>query len=93
MLFRSPGCTTPPHWTEVHHVIPWQHGGRTHVDNGVLLCWYHHHTIDSSGWTIRMVNGMPQVRAPHWIDGTGTWRKPPPHRAHDPRTQKPDPTG
>ena len=88
-----PGCTTPPHWTEVHHVIPWQHGGRTHVDNGVLLCWYHHHTIDSSGWTIRMVKGMPQVKAPHWIDSTGTWRKPPPHRAHDPRTRKPDPTG
>jgi hypothetical protein len=85
-----PGCTCPPQWTEVHHVIPWQHGGPTHVDNGVLLCWYHHHTITSStGWKIRMTTGLPQIKAPHWIDPTGTWRTPERHRAHDPRTRRP----
>jgi hypothetical protein len=85
-----PGCTCPPQWTEVHHVIPWQHGGPTHVDNGVLLCWYHHHTItNSTGWKIRMTTGVPQVKAPHWIDPTGTWRTPERHRAHDPRTRRP----
>jgi hypothetical protein len=78
-----PGCTSPAHWAEIHHVIPWRHGGKTHVDNGVLLCWYHHRTIDTSGWNIRMINGTPQVRAPHWIDPERRWRTPDPHRAHD----------
>ncbi|WP_157109212.1 HNH endonuclease signature motif containing protein [Cryobacterium arcticum] len=85
----TPGCTCPPQWTEIHHVIPWEQGGRTDIDNGVLLCWYHHHTINTSGWKIRMVNGIPQVKAPHWIDPTGTWRRPNQHRAHDPNTRKP----
>ncbi|MEC5185130.1 hypothetical protein RCH12_002606, partial [Cryobacterium sp. MP_3.1] len=84
-----PGCTCPPQWTEVHHVTPWQHGGPTNVSNGVLLCWRHHHGIDNAGgWKIRMVLGMPEVKAPHWIDPTGTWRKPPQHRAHDPKTRR-----
>ncbi|TFC73122.1 HNH endonuclease signature motif containing protein, partial [Cryobacterium sp. TMB3-10] len=85
-----PGCTCPPQWTEVHHVKPWQNGGPTNVSNGVLLCWRHHHNIDTSGWHIRMVLGMPEVKAPHWIDPTGTWRKPPQHRAHDPKTRRQD---
>jgi hypothetical protein len=79
-----PGCGAPAQWAEVHHVVPWLHGGKTDVTNGVLLCWYHHHTIETSGWEIRMVQGVPQVKAPHWIDPTGRWRKPEPHRAHDP---------
>ncbi|POH67952.1 MULTISPECIES: HNH endonuclease signature motif containing protein [Cryobacterium] len=85
-----PGCTCPPQWTEVHHVTPWQNGGPTNVSNGVLLCWYHHHNIDTSGWHIRMVLGMPEVKAPHWIDPTATWRKPPQHRAHDPKCRRQD---
>ncbi|WP_166793230.1 HNH endonuclease signature motif containing protein [Cryobacterium lactosi] len=85
-----PGCTCPPQWTEVHHVIPWQHGGPTNVTNGVLLCWRHHHGItNTDGWKIRMVLGMPEVKAPHWIDPTDTWRKPPQHRAHNPTTRQP----
>jgi hypothetical protein len=85
-----PGCDSPAHWAEIHHVIPWRHGGKTHVDNGVLLCWYHHRTIDTSGWNIRMVDGTPQVRAPHWIDPERRWRTPDPHRAHgDPARESP----
>lgn len=59
-----PGCDVPAAWTEVHHVIPWIDNGPTDIDNGVLLCWYHHHTIETSGWEIRMVKGKPQVKAP-----------------------------
>jgi hypothetical protein len=79
-----PGCCAPAQWAEVHHVVPWRRGGKTDVANGVLLCWYHHHTIDTSGWEIRMVLGMPQVKAPPWIDPTGKWRKPEGHRASGP---------
>ncbi|UOQ87672.1 HNH endonuclease [Agromyces endophyticus] len=70
-----PGCTVPAAWAEIHHVIPDHRGGPTHPDNGVLLCWFHHRTIDTSGWTIRMRLGTPEVRAPHWLDPTGTWRR------------------
>ncbi|MDY7542148.1 HNH endonuclease signature motif containing protein [Cryobacterium sp. 5B3] len=85
-----PGCKAPAHWAEVHHVKPWAKDGPTTVDNGVLLCWFHHHTIDTSGWEIRMVNGSPQVRAPGLIDPQRLWRPPNRHRAHQVLTGPPN---
>ncbi|WP_308466992.1 HNH endonuclease signature motif containing protein [Rathayibacter soli] len=76
-----PGCNIPARWAEIHHVIPWQSHGATDVDNGVLLCWYHHHTIETSGWLIRMVKGMPEVKAPPWMRGSGQWVRAGAHRA------------
>ncbi|MFD3444155.1 DUF222 domain-containing protein [Microbacteriaceae bacterium 4G12] len=69
-----PGCSIPAGWCEVHHVIPAADGGPTHPDNGVLLCWFHHRTIDTSGWAIRMRSGAPEVQAPPWLDHTRRWR-------------------
>lgn len=57
-----PGCTVPAQWCEVHHVIAYRDGGATDVDNGVNLCWFHHHEIDSGPWQIRMRSGLPEVR-------------------------------
>src|SRR5690606_970150 len=54
-----PGCTIPAAWCEIHHVEEHAAGGATHTDNGVLLCWWHHHTIDSSEWSIQMRGGVP----------------------------------
>ncbi|GAA1798790.1 HNH endonuclease signature motif containing protein [Agromyces neolithicus] len=71
-----PGCTVPAAWCEIHHVIPDVDGGPTHPDNGVLVCWFHHRTIDTSGWGIRMRHGVPEVRPPKWLDPSGTWRRP-----------------
>ena len=76
-----PGCNIPPAWTEAHHVIPWYLGGTTDIDNGVLLCWYHHHSIETSGWQIRMVDGAPQIKAPPWLDPDRVWRPGGQHRA------------
>ncbi|GEL94063.1 HNH endonuclease signature motif containing protein [Cellulomonas composti] len=60
-----PGCHIPASWCEVHHVIPHaEDPSGTHTDNGVLLCWYHHRTIETNGWQIRIRDGRPQVRAP-----------------------------
>ena len=59
-----PGCSVPAAWCEIHHVIPDAEGGPTHPDNGVLLCWFHHRTIDSSGWGIQMLRGVPHIRPP-----------------------------
>ncbi len=62
-----PGCTVPAAWCEVHHVQPHSEGGATHTDNGVLLCHYHHHSIDTSGWRISMRAGVPFVQPPAWL--------------------------
>lgn len=70
-----PGCTIPAGWTEIHHVREHAQGGPTHTDNGVMLCWFHHRTIDSSGWQVQMVSGVPYVRPPIWIDQDRTWRR------------------
>lgn len=69
-----PGCGVPAAWCEIHHVVEYAKGGPTHTDNGVLLCWFHHRFIDHGGWKIRMNLGVPELRAPNWIDSYGRWR-------------------
>jgi hypothetical protein len=40
---RAEGCTIPAAWCEAHHRKPWSTGGRTDLDDGILLCNFHHH--------------------------------------------------
>lgn len=41
---RAEGCTVPATWCEAHHFRkPWAQGGRTDIDDGLLLCRWHHH--------------------------------------------------
>lgn len=40
---RAEGCTMPATWCEAHHRRPWARGGPTDLDDGVLLCSFHHH--------------------------------------------------
>jgi 5-methylcytosine-specific restriction protein A len=68
-----PGCDRPPSWCEVHHVIEWQHGGRTDVENLVMLCCAHHDQIHSSEWTIDMSTGKPKFIPPPWM--TDLWAR------------------
>ena len=68
-----PGCHMPGALSEIHHVDPAAGGGPTHTDNGMVLCWFHHRTLDSSGWQFRMVGGLPQVKYPPWLDQSGKW--------------------
>ncbi|MEY2848189.1 MAG: hypothetical protein RI885_854 [Actinomycetota bacterium] len=70
-----PGCHVPAGWCEIHHVTPDRDLGPTHVDNGVLLCWSHHRTIDTAGWQIRMRGGTPQIKAPPWLDRDGRFHE------------------
>jgi len=42
---RTEGCDIPAKWTEAHHLTPWPEGGKTDLDDGVLLCSWHHHRI------------------------------------------------
>ncbi|MBP2377556.1 hypothetical protein JOF42_001051 [Microbacterium phyllosphaerae] len=71
-----PGCHVPASWCEIHHVTEHARGGPTHTDNGVPLCWWHHRSLGTSGWEIRMNAGVPQVRGPRWWDPDQRWRTP-----------------
>ncbi|MDX2377682.1 HNH endonuclease [Microbacterium sp. LRZ72] len=68
-----PGCGVAAAWCEIHHVEEHAHGGATHCDNGVLLCWFHHRTLGSSGWDVAMFDGVPHVRGPGWWDAQRRW--------------------
>jgi hypothetical protein len=60
-------CDIPASAAEVHHVIPWSEGGQTVVDNGVILCWYHHRLMHAGDWRIEMVDGKPVTIPPEWM--------------------------
>ena len=63
-----PGCCAPARWTDAHHIVHWQDGGRTDLQNLVLLCRKHHRILHGSEWTIRMTYGRPEFIPPKWID-------------------------
>lgn len=49
----APGCTMPPGWCEAHHVRPWAAGGATDIENGILLCSFHHHEVHRARLVIK----------------------------------------
>ncbi len=81
-----PGCHVPASWCEIHHVTEHARGGPTHTDNGVPLCWWHHRSLGTSQWEIRMNHGLPEVRGPNWWDPEQRWRTP---RLSAPRANTP----
>ena len=79
-----PGCDIPAAWTDAHHMIHWAQGGKTELDNAVLLCAYHHGYIHRSTneWTARLNpdDRKPEFLPPRWIDPE---RKPRRNHLHD----------
>lgn len=63
-----PDCTAPPQWCEAHHVIPWQLGGLTDLNNAALLCKHHHTLIHTSTWQLSLVQGTPTFTPPYILD-------------------------
>jgi hypothetical protein len=63
---RYPGCDRSQRWCDGHHIQHWIHGGRTSLNNLVLLCRRHHRRVHEEGETItfeatkvRVVRGPP----------------------------------
>jgi hypothetical protein len=48
----APGCERPASWCEVHHIHEFSRGGRTDLNDGVLLCRHHHMLVHNNGWRI-----------------------------------------
>jgi hypothetical protein len=65
-----PGCRVDVSRTHAHHVIPWEHGGASDIDNLVLLCSRHHHSVHEGGWTVSATDRRPTA--------TGYWAFAPP---------------
>jgi hypothetical protein len=64
-----PGCDRPPRWCEGHHIKGVLDGGPTDVDNGVLLCKFHHGVIHRGDWIVRMGRDQrPEFIPPAFID-------------------------
>jgi hypothetical protein len=63
---RFPGCTNVT-FTNAHHVVPWEPGGKTDLDNLALMCLHHHHVVHSHGWTM---TGNPNEEL-HFVGPSG----------------------
>lgn len=50
-MCQFPGCAQQRH-LEAHHITPWSQGGRTDLDQLLLLCRFHHLAVHEGGITI-----------------------------------------
>ena len=70
-----PECDRPPEWCEAHHWhTRWADGSQTRLEDGVLICPFHHRTIHETATAIRMspVDGHPEYRPPGTNSGRET---------------------
>jgi len=61
----GPTCSVPFEDCEIHHVVPWEDGGFTNLDNLAPLCSHDHHLVHEGGWTLTMTP-----------DRIATWTRP-----------------
>jgi hypothetical protein len=61
---RAENCEIPAAWCEAHHAAkPWNENGRTDLNDGVLLCSFHHHRAHDPAWTAaRLPSGDVRYR-------------------------------
>ena len=60
-----PGCHLNARWCEIHHRIWWERdNGCTSVDDGVLLCTFHHHETHRLDLAIVRILGLPTGSPP-----------------------------
>lgn len=100
-----PGCRMPGEYTEGHHIDQWADGGSTSIENGLLLCSFHHHYAHAERIVISPIMGGHRFTRPDGrIVGEHQFERhdPPPawavsdakpSHATDPPGLQPDPPG
>jgi hypothetical protein len=63
-----PGCDRSYRWCHSHHIRHWVDGGRTALDNLLLLCGLHHRLIHHSDWKCAIVRGRAEFYPPAYVD-------------------------
>ena len=58
------GCGEPPGECEAHHIVPCQRGGKTRLDNLVLVCWHCHDLIHDQNWQVTIRDGRYRLAPP-----------------------------
>jgi hypothetical protein len=48
------GCDIEFDRCEIHHIVPWELGGPTDLQNLLPLCSRHHHLVHEGGWTLHL---------------------------------------
>jgi hypothetical protein len=65
----APGCDREPFACQAHHRFRWADGGPTDINNGALLCDFHHHQVHRQHWQVILAaNGHPALIPPTSID-------------------------
>lgn len=57
---RFPGCENR-RWVDAHHIMHWARGGKTKLDNLVLLCGHHHRLVHEGGFRVSRKGDGPLV--------------------------------
>jgi Domain of unknown function (DUF222) len=64
-----PACDRPARWCDGHHIVPAFDGGPTCVDNGVLVCGFHHRLLHEGDWQVRLsADRLPEFIPPAHVD-------------------------
>jgi hypothetical protein len=57
LMHRDKGCRFPgcdrKRWLHAHHIVPWELGGPTNLDNLVMLCTAHHRFVHELEWELK----------------------------------------
>jgi hypothetical protein len=70
-----PGCDRPASWCQAHHTKHWARGGKSDLDNYILVCNHHHWKLHEGGWELIQTadNRMLAIPGPrdyyHWARG------------------------
>jgi hypothetical protein len=82
-----PGCHVRFGDCHIHHVVFWEDGGRTDLDQLLPLCWLHHHCVHRLGWRLTLTPDRTLTIT--YPDGTTTITGPP---RRQPTRPQPRPT-
>ncbi len=69
LMLRDKGCSFPgcthTRFLHAHHIEHWLDGGKTRLDNLILVCTFHHHLVHEGGWKIiEVAKGVFVFRSP-----------------------------